>query len=223
MRLRNKLIIIYAAIGCTSFLVADLLPIFKKTMITGSYWDIYTSQRVPIYEDAPMTATQLAAYFTANWMLYAILLTIYFTPAIIALIRSHKNTIAIFCIDLFSGWTLLGWLTAMVMAVWKKETVYKDENKSESVISTSVSKIAVDENEPEHKYDFWNPAPWSKRSDDSKMVIILALGIWGFILIWFAITDSPTFLFLLVEGIGIAITITYTLISAYRRRKKGKK
>ena len=46
----------------------------------------------------------------------ALLLPIYFLPAIIAGQRQHHNTGAIFAVNLFFGWTLLGWLLAIVWA-----------------------------------------------------------------------------------------------------------
>ena len=39
---------------------------------------------------------------------------IYFLPAVIAKSRGHKNTSAIFVLDLFLGWTVIGWIAALV-------------------------------------------------------------------------------------------------------------
>ena len=39
---------------------------------------------------------------------------IYFLPTIIALARGHLSTLAIFLLNLFLGWTLLGWLIALI-------------------------------------------------------------------------------------------------------------
>ena len=39
---------------------------------------------------------------------------IYFLPSIIALARGHLSTLAIFLLNLFLGWTLLGWLIALI-------------------------------------------------------------------------------------------------------------
>ena len=44
-------------------------------------------------------------------------LTIYFLPTGIAIIRSRSNTGAIFVLDLFLGWTGIGWVVALVWAV----------------------------------------------------------------------------------------------------------
>lgn len=42
------------------------------------------------------------------------LLALYFIPGIIALLRAHHNKIAIFVLNLLLGWTLLGWVVALV-------------------------------------------------------------------------------------------------------------
>jgi hypothetical protein len=46
-----------------------------------------------------------------------ILLVFYFVPAAVAAVRSHKNAAAIFGLNLLLGWTLIGWVMAMVWAL----------------------------------------------------------------------------------------------------------
>ncbi len=41
---------------------------------------------------------------------------IYFLPAIIAHSRRAKNTSAILVLNLLAGWTIIGWIVAMVWA-----------------------------------------------------------------------------------------------------------
>ena len=41
----------------------------------------------------------------------------YFLPSIIALARSKRDTAAIVLLNLFLGWTLIGWVVALVWAV----------------------------------------------------------------------------------------------------------
>ena len=41
----------------------------------------------------------------------------YFLPSIIALARSKRNTLSIFLLNIFLGWTLVGWVVALVWAV----------------------------------------------------------------------------------------------------------
>lgn len=45
-----------------------------------------------------------------------ILAAIYFLPTLIAMSRKRDNTGAIFALNLFAGWTFIGWLVAMVWA-----------------------------------------------------------------------------------------------------------
>jgi len=40
-----------------------------------------------------------------------------FLPSIIALARSKRNTLSIFLLNFFLGWTLVGWIVALVWAV----------------------------------------------------------------------------------------------------------
>lgn len=40
-----------------------------------------------------------------------------FIPFIIACFRKHKNTIPIFCVNLFLGWTLIGWVGSLVWSL----------------------------------------------------------------------------------------------------------
>jgi hypothetical protein len=41
-------------------------------------------------------------------------LAAYFLPVVIALGRQHRNALAIFMLNLFLGWTGLGWIFALV-------------------------------------------------------------------------------------------------------------
>jgi len=41
----------------------------------------------------------------------------YFLPAIIALARSKRDLFSIFLLNLFLGWTMIGWVVALVWAV----------------------------------------------------------------------------------------------------------
>jgi len=41
---------------------------------------------------------------------------LYFLPSIIALARSKRDTLAIFLLNFFLGWTVIGWIVALVWA-----------------------------------------------------------------------------------------------------------
>jgi hypothetical protein len=47
-------------------------------------------------------------------IVFIILLSIYFLPTIIALLRGHRNALAIFLLNFFLGWTFFGWVVALV-------------------------------------------------------------------------------------------------------------
>lgn len=40
----------------------------------------------------------------------------YFSPWFIALYRKHKNSLAIMVFNIFLGWTVIGWVVALVWA-----------------------------------------------------------------------------------------------------------
>ena len=64
-------------------------------------------------------------YFLA-WL---ILLFIYFIPTVVAYSRNHTNALAIFILNLFLGYTLVGWVIALIWAVYKKDTVKSKKRK----------------------------------------------------------------------------------------------
>jgi ABC-type transport system involved in cytochrome c biogenesis permease component len=52
-------------------------------------------------------------------LLVALLGSIYFFPTLMAFLNRHHNTAAIFILNLFFGWTLLGWVAALIWAYVK--------------------------------------------------------------------------------------------------------
>jgi hypothetical protein len=44
---------------------------------------------------------------------------IYFLPTLIAFLRSHKNKLAIFFLNILLGWTGIGWTIALVWSVMR--------------------------------------------------------------------------------------------------------
>ncbi len=49
-------------------------------------------------------------------VLILIMLSVYFFPAIVASARSHTNSLAISVLTLFTAWSALGWIIALVWA-----------------------------------------------------------------------------------------------------------
>ena len=48
---------------------------------------------------------------------------IYFFPSLIARLRKKSNLLAIFALNLFLGWTLIGWVVSLVWALTKEKEV----------------------------------------------------------------------------------------------------
>ncbi|MYA18213.1 MAG: superinfection immunity protein [Gammaproteobacteria bacterium] len=48
---------------------------------------------------------------------FIVIVSVYFIPSIVAKVRNHHNTMAIFLLNLFLGWSLIGWVAALVWAV----------------------------------------------------------------------------------------------------------
>lgn len=48
---------------------------------------------------------------------------LYFIPTIIATQRHHHNAASVFVLNLFLGWTLIGWAIALALAVSAVKTV----------------------------------------------------------------------------------------------------
>lgn len=45
----------------------------------------------------------------------------YFMPGLIAYFRDHNNAVAIMLLNLFLGWTLIGWVAALVWSAMAKK------------------------------------------------------------------------------------------------------
>jgi hypothetical protein len=50
---------------------------------------------------------------------FIISLVLYFLPTIIAVVRHHRNTLGVFLLNFFLGWTFIGWIAALIWAVVK--------------------------------------------------------------------------------------------------------
>jgi hypothetical protein len=64
----------------------------------------------------------MAATTSANALVYglvslSLVLAFYFLPTLVALKRNRHNTGAIFVLNLFLGWTVVGWVISLVWAV----------------------------------------------------------------------------------------------------------
>lgn len=48
------------------------------------------------------------------FLLLAVVFVAYFLPTLISQYRNHPNATSIFLLDLFLGWTFIGWLAALI-------------------------------------------------------------------------------------------------------------
>jgi len=65
----------------------------------------------------------MTEFFTLGWIALVIVvlggsvaLLVYFLPTIIATSRHKQNAMAIFLLNLFAGWSVVGWILAIVWA-----------------------------------------------------------------------------------------------------------
>jgi len=58
--------------------------------------------------------------FLLEFLLIVALFFIYFVPTIVAYSNNHRNVLAIFVLNLFLGYTLVGWVFALIWAVYKE-------------------------------------------------------------------------------------------------------
>jgi hypothetical protein len=49
-----------------------------------------------------------------------ILIVLYFIPTAIASVRNHNNITSIFILNIFLGWTVLGWVGALIWSFGRK-------------------------------------------------------------------------------------------------------
>lgn len=49
-----------------------------------------------------------------------VLLVLYFWPTVLAYRRGHRNLVGVFTVNLCLGWTWLGWVGALVWAIYQE-------------------------------------------------------------------------------------------------------
>lgn len=95
-----------------------------------------------------------------------VFLLIYFFPSIIAFSRSKSNTTAIFMLNLFLGWSFIGWVVALIWAVSKdresQQIIVNNNAHSEYRIVTPA---------------FIQPIPESIQSNDGMQKTLASRGI----------------------------------------------
>jgi hypothetical protein len=58
----------------------------------------------------------LPAHFFFFPFFFGFPLVLYFLPSIIALLKSKRDALAIFLLNFFLGWSVIGWIIALVWA-----------------------------------------------------------------------------------------------------------
>ena len=53
--------------------------------------------------------------------LLIVLVLLHFMPTLIALVRGHHNALAIFLTNLLLGWTVIGWIIALIWSTTAAE------------------------------------------------------------------------------------------------------
>ncbi|MDR1905408.1 MAG: superinfection immunity protein [Clostridiales bacterium] len=64
----------------------------------------------------------MGEFFGTVWGVITIIAStiIYFIPTIIALKRDHRNKVGIILLNIFLGWTFVGWIGSLIWALSKK-------------------------------------------------------------------------------------------------------
>lgn len=73
-----------------------------------------------------------------QYVVFGLAAIIYFLPAMNARGRRHQNTSAIFVLNLFLGWTLIGWVAALV---WSFTAVQRTERIQLSPVEKPTSRV----------------------------------------------------------------------------------
>ena len=62
-----------------------------------------------------------------------IIIALYFLPAIIGALRHKRNKGAIFALNFFLGWTMIGWVVALVWALMKDGVLVVTQSENSPV------------------------------------------------------------------------------------------
>ena len=110
------------------FLACSLLFIGVTALcwIVGVFADQYGASAG--YTVARTSDNDIAGPFMTFLGFAAVGLALYFLPTIIANVRSHRNTMAIVMVNIFLGWTFLGWVAALVWACTYNVRTHEERN-----------------------------------------------------------------------------------------------
>lgn len=98
--------------GSLALLLALLLI---PSVVTYFEW---ANDPSPIAQQRAQVMRQLFGNAAVGLLILVCLIASYFLPSIVAAARRHRNTVGICLINFFLGWTILGWLAALVWACY---------------------------------------------------------------------------------------------------------
>ncbi|HWN09747.1 MAG TPA: superinfection immunity protein [Pyrinomonadaceae bacterium] len=55
-------------------------------------------------------------------VLTLMLIGLYFLPTILAVLRKHRNVVGVVILNFFFGWTLIGWVGALIWSLYQSPT-----------------------------------------------------------------------------------------------------
>ena len=56
-------------------------------------------------------------------------LAVYFVPTIVAIVRHARNVLGIVLLNIFGGWTLVGWIIALIWSIRdERQANYRSDN-----------------------------------------------------------------------------------------------
>ena len=58
-----------------------------------------------------------SAHAVEGVVLWVVLAIMYFVPSIVAFFRKHRNRWSVFVVNFFLGWSVIGWIVALALAV----------------------------------------------------------------------------------------------------------
>jgi len=90
--------------------------------------DMKNYTKVAVLVGLPYVAIMAAVHGFGWFLVLAIVGILYFLPTICALNAKHHNVDAIAIVNLFLGWTFVGWVVALAMAVTKSEKNQKQKD-----------------------------------------------------------------------------------------------
>lgn len=67
---------------------------------------------------------------------FLVLIALSFIPVIIAVVRKHNDTILIFLVTFFLGWTLIGWIIAFI---WSLSSNVQGNNQNNNPTNKSLT------------------------------------------------------------------------------------